>query len=263
MSILRILSLLLILTAISPLTARGESRKISNLCSVVHPGDAVSAWDCLRIRKGETPEELFGERWLDVLRFNRIDRRHLTAGVSIKVPRDLDDIEEYSPLPESYPQAAREEKFMLVDLFEQFLGAYEHGELVFSFPIASGNRVHRTPRGDFRIDAFNRRHRSSLYKIEKTNTPYPMHYALRFFVNNHGIDFWLHGRDLPGFPASHGCIGLYDEEMQQKYYRFPRPLQLQDARTLYEWVLGPKEDNGRFTRLKNGPRVRIIGESLL
>jgi hypothetical protein len=257
---IRILSLLLIFTIIAPLTARGGSKKIYNLCSVVHPGDGLIDWDCRKIKKGETPETLFGDRWLDVL---RIDRRHLTAGVSIKVPRNLDDIEEYSPLPDTYPKAARDEKFILVDLFEQFLGAYEYGELAFSFPLASGNREHRTPNGYFRIDAFSRRHKSSLYKIEKTNTPYPMHYALRFFVNARGIDFFLHGRDLPGFPASHGCIGLYDEEMQQKYYKFPRERELQDARTLYEWVVGERKDNGRFTRLKNGPRVRIIGESPL
>jgi lipoprotein-anchoring transpeptidase ErfK/SrfK len=260
---IRILSLLLIFTIISPLTALGGSKKIYNLCSVFHPSDGLIAWDCRRIKKGETPEMLFGDRWLDVLRFNRIDRRHLTAGVSIKVPRDLADIEEYSPLPDTYPKAAQEEKFILVDLFEQFLGAYENGEMVFSFPIASGNRKNRTPTGNFRIDAFNRRHKSSLYKIEKTNAPYPMHYALRFFTNVQGVDFWLHGRDLPGYPASHGCGGLYDEEMQQKFYRFPRKLQLQDARTLYEWAIGAQEDSGRFTRLKNGPRVRIIGESIL
>lgn len=261
MLILRILPLLLLFAALSPLTAGGESRKIANLCNVVHPGDAVIAWDCRKIKKGETPETLFGDRWLDVLRFNRLDRRHLIPGVSIKVPRYLDDIEAYSPLPDSYPKAAMEEKFILVDLFEQFLGAYEYGELAFSFPIASGNRIHRTPVGDFRINAFSRRHQSSLYKIEKTNIPYPMHYALRFFINDHGVDFWLHGRDLPGFPASHGCVGLFDEEMQQKYYRFPREPQLQDARALYEWAIGAREDKGIFTWLKNGPRVRIIGES--
>lgn len=263
MPTLRILSLLLLLTLLSPPTARGASRKIFNLCRVLHPGDETIAWECRRIKRGETPEMLFGERWLDVLRFNRIDRRHLIAGVSIKVPRNLDDILDYSPLPSTYPAAAQEEKFVLADLSEQFLGAYEYGELVFSLPIASGNRKNRTPTGDFRIDAFSRRHRSSLYRIEKTNIPYPMHYALRFFVNRQGVNFWLHGRDLPGFPASHGCIGLYDEEMQQQYYRFPRQPRLQDARTLYEWAIGAREDSGSITRLKNGPRVRIIGESPL
>lgn len=40
---------------------------------------------------------------------------------------------------------------------------------------------------------------------------------------------------------------------------------LRIARTLYEWVVGEevREESGAFTRLKNGPRVRIIGESLL
>jgi hypothetical protein len=90
-----------------------------------------------------------------------------------------------------------------------------------------------------------------------------MHYALRFFVNDQGVDFFLHGRDLPGFPASHGCVGLYDEEMQRKFYGFPRQLQLKDARTLYDWAIGENKDSGRFTWLKKGPRVRIIGESLL
>jgi len=263
MSIPRFLLLLLISMSAFPAAAWGNARKISNLCSVIHPSDAAVAWDCHRMKKGETPEELFGDRWRDVLRFNRIDRRHLMPGISIKVPRNLEDIADYSPLPGTYPRAATEKQFILVNLSEQFLGAYEHGEMVFSFPIASGNREHRTPTGDFRIAAFNRRHQSSLYQIEKTQIPYPMHYGLRFFVNRHGVDFWLHGRDLPGFPASHGCVGLYDEEMQQKYYNSPRHPQLQDSRTLYEWVIGSTADNGEFSRLKNGPRVRIIGESPL
>ena len=183
--------------------------------------------------------------------------------MTLKVPRQLDDIKDFSPLPAVFPAAENDEKLILVNLYEQFLGAYEQGRLVFSFPIASGDSKFITPTGEFRISAFSRKHSSSLYKIEKTTTPYPMNYALRFFINNKGVAFWIHGRDLPGYPASHGCVGLYDEEMQQKYYRFPRQLQLQDARTLYEWVLGEKEDSGTFTRLKNGPRVRIIGESVL
>ena len=87
-----------------------------------------------------------------------------------------------------------------------------------------------------------------------------MQYALRFFINEAGVDFWIHGRDVPGFPASHGCVGLYDEEMQQKYYNYSPPPQLQDSRTLYEWAIGDRDDSGGFTLLKNGPKVRIIGK---
>jgi len=263
MTIRRILLLLLLLTVV-PQAARGESRKkIYNLCTIPYPSDAAVDWECHKIGKRETAETLFGERWLDLLRFNRIDRRHLVPGVSIKLPRSPEDIAGFSPLPESYPDAAMEEKFILVDLSEQFLGAYEYGELVHSFPIASGSRKNRTPVGDFRVTAFNRRHKSSLYTIEKSDIPYPMHYALRFFVNEDEVAFWIHGRDLPGFPASHGCIGLYDEEMQRKYYRFSRETRIHDSRTLYEWAIGPADDSGDCTRLKGGPRVRVIGRSPL
>lgn len=260
MPILRFLPLLVVIILLSPGAALGGSRKILNLCRVTHPSDAAIPWDCRRVKRGETPEKLFGDRWQDLLRFNRIDRRHVTAGVSIKVPRNPDDVRDFTPLPASYPEAAQEEKFILVDLSEQFLGAYEDGELIFSAPIASGDRKDRTPVGNFRITAFSLRHASSLYRIEKTRIPYPMHYGLRFFVNRRGVAFWLHGRDLPGFPASHGCVGLYDEEMQQKYYRFPREPELRDARALYEWAVGDLDDSGRLTPVKDGPRVRIIGQ---
>lgn len=260
----RIFLLLLIIVTLSPPTARGETRKkIYNLCSIPHPSDADIPWECRKIGRGETVEKLFGDLWLDLLRFNRIDRRHFNPGVSIKLPLNPIDIAGFSPLPVSYPEADQEEKFILVDLSEQFLAAYEYGEMVFSFPIASGNRKNRTPVGDFRVTAYSRRHKSSLYEIEKTQTPYPMHYALRFFINESDVAFWLHGRDLPGFPASHGCIGLYDEEMQQKYYHYSRSPELQDSRTLYEWAIGSQEDSGEFTRLKDGPKVRIIGQSPL
>ena len=43
---------------------------------------------------------------------------------------------------------------------------------------------------------------------------YPMNYAFQFFVDREAISCWIHGRDLPGFPAFHGCIGLYDGTMQ-------------------------------------------------
>jgi hypothetical protein len=88
-----------------------------------------------------------------------------------------------------------------------------------------------------------------------------MHYALRFFISRKEVAFWIHGRDLPGYPASHGCVGLYDEEMQKKYYRNPDEPELMAARTLYEWAIGTTPDDGGLTRLKEGPRVLIIGES--
>src|SRR5690242_6392683 len=79
--------------------------KPSSLCKVEHPSDSKVAWECRRIRSGEKVEELFGEQWEDLLRFNRIDRRHTYIGISMKVPARLEDIKDFSVMPQVYPAA--------------------------------------------------------------------------------------------------------------------------------------------------------------
>ncbi len=244
-----------------PSRGKAETEKITSLCSIHYPSDDRIPWECRELKWGDTPYRLFGKHWQDVLRFNRIDRRHFLGDVSIKVPKRLEDIERFTPMPPTWPEAEAEEKFIVVDQSEMFLGAYEHGKLAFSSPIAVGSEGHRVPNGEFRIDAVDLRHESTLYKVENTKRPYPMHYGLRFYIQkgeDKWISYWLHGRDLPGYPASHGCIGLYDEEMQKKYYHEPRRPILEDAKKLYEWVLGSRHDPGTFHNIK-GPRVLIIG----
>ena len=151
-----------------------------------------------------------------------------------------------------------------MNLTEQFLGAYAYGRLVMSFPITSGDNAvpeHRTPEGVFRVTAYDRLHESSLYDLSHSSKPYPMHYALRFFINRQGVSLWIHGRDVPGYAASHGCIGLYDEQMQKEYYGDPRHPVLEDARALYEWAIAPHPDDGHFHDLAHGPLVLIVGHA--
>ncbi len=223
-----------------------------------YPGDSSVEWECKRMGKGETLEKLFGESWPDVARFNRIDRRHANAGVYLKVPKRPDDLSDYTPLPRYFEPARTADKFILIDISKQFLGAYVHGQLVFSLPVSSGKKDNRTPLGRFRVNAFNSRHQSSLYFIKNSDTPYPMHYGLRFYVDNRGVSFWIHGRDMPGYPVSHGCVGLYDEEMQREFYGFPHVPQLMDARKLFEWVISPFADDGKFHVMENGPPVWVV-----
>jgi len=249
--------------------------KIKSLCDVHYPSDARIEWECRKLKWQDTPEGLFGKDWLLVLRFNRMDRRHFLGGISIKVPKHMDAIRNFSPLPATYPDAAKEAKFILVDQSEMFLGAYEYGKLAFSFPVAVGIKGHRVPNGEFRVDAVDRHHKSNLYTVEEIGRPYPMHYALRFFVDKNletTPSYFIHGRDVPGYPASHGCIGLYDEEMQKEYYSAYdrkvnkhyyhelKPPFLKAAKRLYLWVVGSRHDSGMFHKIDYGPRVRIIGE---
>ena len=252
----------------------GADSKIRSLCDISYPGDSRVQWQCLKLKWSDTPGGLFGERWQDVLRFNRMDRRHFLGGVSIKVPKVLEQIRNFTPLPLTHPDAASEPKFILIDQSEMFLGAYQYGRLVLSFPIAVGIEGHEVPAGTFTIDAADRRHESNMYEVEEIGRPYPMHHALRFWVDKSREDwpsYWIHGRDVPGYPASHGCIGLYDEEMQYEYYsaydrkvnkehyhELTKPF-LQGAETLYHWVVDPRTDPGTMHEIKNGPKVLIIG----
>jgi hypothetical protein len=88
-----------------------------------------------------------------------------------------------------------------------------------------------------------------------------MNHALRFHVNREGVSYWIHGRDMPGYPVSHGCIGLYDEPMQKEQYGMPKDPELNDARKLFMWVLGDEPDDDRVIPLPRGPRVHIIGQA--
>ena len=177
------------------------------------------------------------------------------------MPSRLEDLASFTPLPLFSQAAELDEQFILIDLAEQFLGAYEYGALRFGIPIASGNGLNETPRGEFRLTAAHLQHQSDLYTIEGTDRPYPMTYALRFHVNREGVSYWIHGRDMPGYPASHGCIGLYDEPMQKEQYGVPKYPELNDAKRLFEWVLGGETEDDRVIPLKHGPRVHIIGEA--
>ena len=254
-------ALLAVILLVPAISHSEPTPKHQGPCNMSYLSDATIHWDCRTLRVGESLETLFGDRWTDVARFNRIDRRHIHAGVSIKVPNRIEDLAEFQPMPSFYLPAEQDEQFVLIDLTEQFLGAYEYGALRFAVPIASGDARNPTPVGEFRLTAAHRVHRSCLYTIEGTNRPYPMNYALRFFVNREGVTYWIHGRDLPGYPASHGCIGLYDESMQKEQYGIPNEPELNDAKRLFEWVLGGEAEDDRMIQLPQGPRVYITGRA--
>ena len=252
----------LMMVAFLSVSAQADSpKKHRGPCKVHYPSDATVEWDCRIIQPRESLEVIFGEYWVDFARFNRIDRRHALPGLSIKVPRRIEDLAQFTPLPLFYPPGELEEEFILIDLTEQFLGAYEFGALRFSIPIASGNGLNETPTGEFRLTAARRQHQSSLYTIEGTDRPYPMNYALRFHVNREGVSYWIHGRDIPGYPVSHGCIGLYDESLQKEQYGVPKEPELSDAKRLFVWVLGSEPDDDRVIPLPRGPRVHIFGQA--
>jgi hypothetical protein len=211
----------------------------------------------------ESLERLFGTDWVAVARFNRIDRRHTYPGMTIKVPVRMEDIRNYTPLPTRYEPATKHSKYLLLSVTEQWIGAYENGRLVFSMPAATGVEGHLTPTGIFRAEAYHRRHTSSLYRTAKGDAQYPMDYAIRFFIDKSLVSYWIHARDLPGRPASHGCVGVFDEAMQYRVYGVPDTPVMKDAEKLYAWTIGEAaygSDDGRLQFLTDGPLIEIKGE---
>ncbi|WP_298269653.1 L,D-transpeptidase [Geobacter sp.] len=251
-------------TSISVPGASPADRAREDLTRIDYPSQRNVRWSPHFIRPDETLESLFGPDWVTVARFNRIDRRHTYPGMTLKVPDDLTAASDYTPLPREYEPAKHYEKYILISLTEQWIGAYENGKLRFSMPAATGGVGHETPTGLFRIDARHRTHTSSLYKTEDQTAQYPMDFAMRFHVGQDNVAYWMHARDLPGRPASHGCVGLFDEPMQKRMYGIPEKPVLQDAKKLYDWAVGEDEyedDTGDLELLEDGPVVEVVGSN--
>jgi lipoprotein-anchoring transpeptidase ErfK/SrfK len=64
-------------------------------------------------------------------------------------------------------------------------------------PISSGRPGRSTPTGSFTVSEKDKNHISSLY-----------HCPMKYFLRMSGRSFGLHVGQLPGYPASHGCVRL-------------------------------------------------------
>ena len=87
---------------------------------------------------------------------------------------------------------------IVISIPRQMAYVYHAGDLVAASSVSTGMRGKDTPTGRFPIMEKKRDHKSNRY----SNAPMP--YMQR--LTNFGIA--LHGGELPGYPASHGCIRL-------------------------------------------------------
>jgi hypothetical protein len=99
---------------------------------------------------------------------------------------------------DSAPPAPPGPHLLVVSLKGQHATLYANGAPVARAPISSGTASHPTPTGVFSVIQKNRHHRSNIY----SGAPMPFMQRLTWS----GIA--LHQGQLPGYPASHGCIRL-------------------------------------------------------
>jgi lipoprotein-anchoring transpeptidase ErfK/SrfK len=157
-------------------------------------------------------ESLFGAQANNVARFNRLDPRFARPGRKLRVP-ELAEGETYSPLPPALPCASGRAAYILIALDVQFLGYYENGQLVASYPVSTGMPGYGTPVGEFGVTRKCPDCKSSIYPEPTGGAPMP--WALLFLYSC----YWMHGGDLVGSPASHGCVRLFRADAEALFNR--------------------------------------------
>lgn len=185
---------------------------------------------------GLVVQERFTPAQLSLLqKLNRTDLEHLQRLHALVVPDLwLDDELAYSPLPVRYADGGRHPRLLVVYQPGQVFAAYEYGVLVRWGPVSTGRKSHATPEGRFHLNWRARAHTSTI------DPDWFMAWAFNF-DNRLGLAF--HQYELPGKPASHGCVRLLE----------------QDARWLFEWGETWTVDDSGTRILKPGTPVVVVG----
>ena len=167
---------------------------------------------------------------------NRIDPWSLKVGGKIIVPDSLTgELLVYSPFPEKLEILDSIPKAVLVSQRVQAFGLYEQGELIRWGAISSGKKSTPTPNG---LHYGNFRARK---KISTVNEDWLLPYYFNF-MNFEGVG--VHQYAMPGFPGSHACVRLFEE----------------DAKFIYDWAEQWKLNKNGQEVLKNGTPFMVFGD---
>jgi lipoprotein-anchoring transpeptidase ErfK/SrfK len=163
---------------------------------VIKGGEGRKVLSQLRSEIGE-------EKMAVLLKLNRLDAQHLRAGVTILIPEQIDELNTFSPFPRKLEAGREIPKLILASLRVQAFGAYEYGNLVRWGPTSSGKKASPTPAGFYHTNWKSKATRSSI----NNEWLLPWYFNLD---NQRGVAF--HQYDLPGYPASHGCLRLLEDD---------------------------------------------------
>lgn len=166
---------------------------------------------------------------------NRVDDKHLNRLDSFIVPDRFDlPAADYLPFPEYSDTLRLFRKIILFSYPTQTFAAYEFGKRILTGPTNMGKKATKTPTGLFFCN----------WKSKETRSTVNDEWVLKwnFNVSNMG-GVGFHQYDLPGYPASHSCMRLLEEQ----------------AKFLYSWAEQWKLTPDGKLALKGTP-VLIFGE---
>jgi len=171
-----------------------------------------------------------------IFALNRIDFGRLGVGSELIIPDTLvTDLIKYSPFPENIEILDSIPKTLLIAQRIQGFALYENGKLIRWGPVSSGKESTPTPNG------LHYANYKTKLKISTVDAAWKMPYYFNF-MNFYGVG--IHEYSLPGYPASHACVRLYQE----------------DARFIYDWAQQWKLDNSGQIIKKNGTPFMVFGE---
>ena len=183
----------------------------------------------------ELESRLGADGFTAMLKINRTDRNHLRAGNSLIVPVSGADLMRLAPFPADLGIAKAITKLLLVSRRVQAFGAYEWGKLVRWGPTSTGKKSTPTPAGLYHTN----------WKAKETRSSVNQSWVLPWCFNLDnfsGVSF--HKFDLPGYPASHGCVRLLEE----------------DAKWIYDWAEQWTLSKSDKSILTFGTPVLIFGD---
>lgn len=166
---------------------------------------------------------------------NRVDMSNLPSLDSIIIPNDLSgDVVYYLPFPLQLPSLDDISKIIFFSYPAQAFAAYEYGNLVYTGPSNMGRKKDPTPTGLYFTN----------WKAEETTSTFNDEWILKwnFNIQNKAGIGW-HQYALPGYPASHSCLRLLND----------------DARFLYKWADEWKLKGTDSIILKGSP-VIVFGD---
>jgi len=167
---------------------------------------------------------------------NRMDYSRIRIGSHLVVPDTIfTNFIRYSPFPQelSFPDSIP--KFILVNQRIQLFAAYENGKLIRSGPVSSGRASKQTPNKLYYTN----------YKAKRKVSTVDGSWIMPWYFNiSNRAGIGMHQYTLPGYPASHSCVRMHEE----------------DAYWLFNWAQQWTLTTDQTTVLTNGTPVLIFGK---
>jgi lipoprotein-anchoring transpeptidase ErfK/SrfK len=97
-------------------------------------------------------------------------------------------------------RATSQNTSVVVSISKQRVYLMVDNDVAIDSPISSGRHGKATPTGSYTVSEKDKNHVSTIY-----------HCPMKYFLRLSGMSFGLHVGQLPGYPASHGCVRLPEQ----------------------------------------------------